>query len=158
MKTREVSALCWVSHVHEHLGEVRATIRGLPMRRQAQRDTVTCLRSHSMEVLVLTVEPLCFRRVAQGNQQPPAPTHPGRGSWGGRGTDRWLGTQDPVSTPPWTMKAKSLSLPRKLMAPARPSLESAAKHLAFSSDPSGPWGHPPHSPELWLPWATSTGS
>lgn len=45
------------------------------------------------------------------------------------------------------------------MAPARPSLESAAEHLAFSSDPSGPWGHPPHSPELWLPWtARAPGS
>lgn len=85
MKTHEVSALCWVPHVHEHLGEVRATIRGLPMRRQVQRDTVTCLRSHSMEVLVLTVEPLCFPQVAQGNLQPPAPHTPRKGQLGGQG-------------------------------------------------------------------------
>lgn len=53
--------------------------------------------------------------------------------------DRWLVTQDPVSTLPWTMEDKSLSLPRKLRAPARPRLESASEHLAFSSsDPSGP--------------------
>lgn len=43
--------------------------------------------------------------------------------------DRWVVTQDPVSTLPWTIEAKSLSLPRKLRAPARPRLESASEHL-----------------------------
>lgn len=53
------------------------------MRRQAQRDTVTCLRSHSTEVKVLTLELLCFPQVAQGNLQAPfSHMHPGRGSWG----------------------------------------------------------------------------
>lgn len=120
------------------LGDLRAIIP----RRQAQRGEITCLRSHSREVVEPALEPTCFPQAAQGNLQshPPAYT-PRKGQLWSRGLDRWDGAQDLVSIPTRTVEAKPLSHSRRLMAPARPRLVSAAKQLS-SSDPSGSWGLP----------------
>lgn len=99
---------------------------------------------------MLTLKPSCLPWAAQGHLRSPFPSHtPRKGQLGSRGVDRWgeIRTQDPVSTPPRTMEAKSLPLLRRLLAPARPGLESPAKYLAFSSD------RRPHFLEPWLPRA-----
>lgn len=71
-------------------------------------------------------------------------THtPGKEQLRCRGIDRWVGAQDPVSTPARTVEAKSLLLIRRLMAPARPRLEPAAKQQPPSA-PSGSGDCPPH--------------
>lgn len=153
-------ALCSAPHVHElikpswPLDEVRASIPSLQMRRQAQRSAV---KSHSQEVVVLTLEPMYFSQTAQRTLQPPFSSHtPRKGQAGSRVINRgWGGVwaQDPASIPTQTVEAKSLPLYRRHMVPARHGLESTAKQLSFSSDSVGLWGCPPHPLELRPPAA-----
>lgn len=73
------------------LDEVRAIIPTLQMRGQAQRGAVTCLKSHSKEVVVLTLDPMDFSQAAQGNLQPPLSPHtPRKGQLGSRVMDRGI--------------------------------------------------------------------
>lgn len=85
-------------------------------------------------MVVLTLEPMCFRQVAQGNLQPlfsasPLPhTHTKEEAAG----EQRVGQVDQgsVSTPIQTVEAKSLPLSRRLVAPARLGLEPTDKQLA----------------------------